>query len=470
MKAPLLVGAYQARSLIASAQRCVNLYLEKNPESEDFPTTHYPTPGLALLSDTSYQGWRCLYASSDGRLFGVVGQAVVEVNEDFTLTKLGQIASTSVPVHMLDNGTTIAIVDGTSAGYTVQLAGSLFATINDPAFYGSSRIDLVDGYFLLNRPNTREWYISLVNQAVLDPLDFATKSGWPDKLVGVAATKRNVFLFGEQTTECWTNTGGTDFPFSRLSGAFIQFGCVTANSLAEADGSIYWLSRSKEGHAMVLRTASYDRERISTFAIEQELQTYARIDDAFGFVQQMFGHYWYVLTFPSANKTWVYDVATSEWHERLYLEEDGTFSRHRAGCFAFWKGRQIVGDYANGKLYEMKADVFTDNGNEIRRVRSFPHLSDNGNRMYYRSFQAAMEPGTVPYASPNEIRLRYSDTKGLSWGGYVSASLGEHGDHYKDVYWTRLGSARNRVFELSWSANCDTALSGAYIRVDPGSS
>ena len=50
-RVPLVSGAYQARSLIAGAQRCVNLYPEHNPDDSQapVPVTHYLTPGLTLL-------------------------------------------------------------------------------------------------------------------------------------------------------------------------------------------------------------------------------------------------------------------------------------------------------------------------------------------------------------------------------------------------------------------------------------
>lgn len=48
-KVPLTEGAYTTRSVIAEAQRCVNLYGEKNPEDSSFPFTYYPTPGLRFL-------------------------------------------------------------------------------------------------------------------------------------------------------------------------------------------------------------------------------------------------------------------------------------------------------------------------------------------------------------------------------------------------------------------------------------
>lgn len=470
MKMPLTTGAYTARSVIAAAQRCVNLYSEKNPEGEEFPSTYYPTPGLIKIAESDDSSWRGLYAATNGKLFGVVGRSVVVVADDMTLDRIGSITSPRGPVRMLDNGTTLIIVDGTAAGYKVDIDSEEFEQIDDDAFYGANTIDLVDGYFIFNRPETQQWYISLINEANFDALDFASKSGYPDKLVGVAASRRNVFLFGEVTTEIWSNTGGSAFTFSRTSGAFIQFGCAAPASISQADGSIYFLSRSPQGQAMVLRTMNYDRERISTFAIENELQTYERIDDAIAFVQQMSGHYWYVLTFPTANKTWVFDAATGDWHERAFLSAEGPFTRHRANCHAYWNGKHIVGDYENGKLYEMSFDAYTDDGDEIRRVRSFPHIADDGNRVVYKQFQAAMQVGDSNYSTDAEVRLRWSDTKGASWSTHISSTLGARGDYLRDCRFLRLGMARSRVFELSWSADCPTALNGAYIHLQAAAS
>lgn len=49
MKLPLTQGAYEAQNRIANAQRCVNLYCERNPEDSPFPFTYYHTPGLAVV-------------------------------------------------------------------------------------------------------------------------------------------------------------------------------------------------------------------------------------------------------------------------------------------------------------------------------------------------------------------------------------------------------------------------------------
>ena len=469
MKVNLTTGAYSSRSLIASAQRCVNLYPEKNPEDAPFPTTYYPTPGLKRRGTTTYNVWRCLYTATNGRVLGVIGQKVVNVNADGTFTDVGLMVGTALtPCYMADNGTSVVLVDGSPAGYTIDLVNLTFAQITDEAFYGSDRVDIVDGYFLFNRPGTQQFYISLLNKTNFDPLDFASKAGAPDLLVGVMATRRNVFLFGEATTEIWTNTGGSAFTFSRVSGTFLQFGCAAKHSLAQADGSIYWISQTPQGSRMVMRTMNYDRQRVSNFAIEAEFQTYSKVDDAIGWVEQFSGHFWYVLTFPTANKTWVFDISADEWFERAALLPSGEFTRHRANCYTFALGSvHLVGDYESGNLYELSQDQYTDDGDEIRRVRSFPHLLNDGKRVVYTQLQAAMQVGAAGVGQEAEIRLRWSDTKGYSWQGVTSATLGARGEYIHDVRFLRLGMARDRVFELSWTAAFPTALNGAFLQLIP---
>jgi hypothetical protein len=73
VKIPLTIGAYEARSIIADAQKCINLYAEANPEDSPFPFTLYPTPGLDLLTTAPVLGEvRAEYTASNGNYYVVV--------------------------------------------------------------------------------------------------------------------------------------------------------------------------------------------------------------------------------------------------------------------------------------------------------------------------------------------------------------------------------------------------------------
>ena len=71
VRIPLLGGAYESRSVIASAQEAINLYSEANPQDGQptVPATSYPTPGLQLVASPPFPGnYRQQYRASNGNL------------------------------------------------------------------------------------------------------------------------------------------------------------------------------------------------------------------------------------------------------------------------------------------------------------------------------------------------------------------------------------------------------------------
>ena len=464
-KVPLTVGAYTAKSVIAEAQRCVNLYMEKNPQDSMFPTTHYPTPGLVTVATSAKNIWRGLFQASNGTLFGACGDGFFIISPSWVLTQIGSLATSFGPVSMVDNGTELLIVDGSAGGYKVVLGSNAFSAIVDAAFYGGNTVQFADGFFILPRANTIQFYISLAFQTTFDPVDFASKTGYSDKLVTLIVTKRYIYLLGSVTGEVWFNQGGTAFPYTRMPGAFMQHGCIAPATAAQVDGQAYWLSQSPQGKCIVVKTENYDAKRISTHAIENEFQSYSSVSDAQAFTMQVDGHFWYVLTFPTANKTWVYDLSTEQWHEWNWTDSNGNLNRHRANCFVFAYGQAVVGDWQNGNLYVLDPNVMTDFGGPITRIRGFPHLTDDdGSRIMYREFIADFQVGSGANADTTPVFLRWSDTKGQSWGNPIASDIGKEGEYLRSVQFQRLGMARDRVFEISWSTPAKTALNGAFVQ------
>jgi hypothetical protein len=505
-RVPLSGGAYQSRSVIGSAQRCINLFPESNPPEGDapVPVTHYPTPGLRLLTAGQQTTiCRCIYEATTGEAFRVVGDTVYAIATDWSETAIGSVSPLSLrtPVSMIDNGQVLLIVDGTPNGYVFDLTARTFGKVNDPAFYGADRVEYLDTYFVLNRPGTNQLYWSLSEvsyanltgtitspqtYAAFDPLDVAAKTGSPDNIATVVAVHGDLWLLGENVgTEIFTNTGAADSTFERQPGAFIEHGCAARYSAARQDVSVFWLSKDREGQGIIVRGAGYDLERISTHAIEAAIQAYSKIDDAIGYCFQQQGHAFYVITFPTADVTWAYELKTKQWHELAWSDQNGGLHRHRANCCAFAYGQNIVGDWQNGSLYALDPNVYTDVGQPIVRIRTFPHLLNDGKRCSYRTFIADMEVGTLSNAglqlsdfdldfasdfgpivdTDPKISLRWSDTRGASYGNPVIRSLGSGGQYETSPAWWGLGLARDRVFELSWSAPVRTALNGAFVDI-----
>lgn len=467
MRIPLISGAYQAKSIIADAQRCLNLYPEGNPPDAASPVTHYQRPGLKKLAVApQHDIGRCLYRASNGNLYAVVGSTIYAIDSDWTYTNIGVTGGESSIVYMADNGIDILAVDGTTSGYVINLATNEFSTVSSEGFYGADFVQYVDTYFVLNKLASPVMYISGSNATTFDSLDYAAKTGSPDNIVSLQIVHREVWLIGQVATEVWYNTGASDFTFGPISGVYIEHGCCAPYSVAKQDLAVYWLSQDQQGHLLVIEGSGYRAQRISTHAIENEFQSYDTYSDAVGFTYQVEGHTFYQLTFPAANKTWVYDVSTKLWHEESWTDENGIQNRHRGQCAAFAYGTNLMLDWETGDLYAVDQTVYSDDGAPIVFLRSFPHIQSDGKRMFHRQFIADMEVGAAPETMLDVepmVSLRWSDTRGASWGNAIQASMGSAGEYLTSMQFQRLGMARDRVYELSWSVPYKTALNGAWI-------
>ncbi len=521
---PLLGGSYVAQGLIANKQRCVNLYPERNPIDSPVPITHYLTPGLRQAEPGLGAG-RGLWTASDGTLYGVSGTKVWWRNQAGPAAELGTIPLLLTPVRFVDNGEFLVLFDGTSTGaWTVNLASKAFTTYpsagQDPdgLFAGATFGAYLDTFTTYNKPGTQQFISTLSNSLDIDGTYFAEKTGFPDPLVATVGVRRELWLIGTKTTEIWTTAPDQDFPFTIIPGAFIEYGALAPYSIATMDVSVFWLAQNDQGGGIVLRGKGYAAERVSTHAIEQEIQKYPTLTDAVGYTYQENGHIFYVLSFPTADKTWVFDEATQMWHERAWMDVDGKLHRHRV-VSGTWAYNKLWGqDWETGALYEMNSQIYTDAGAPVVRVRSFPHLpvlehaggkvTLEGKRIKYFKFMADIEVGTMPETSSGseegaesfldydaaassggllgdedaddfgilldeyvigvpgpKFLLKWSNTRGASWQGSLMQSLGATGEYYTAPMFRRLGYARDRIWELSWTAPCLVSLNGAWVEL-----
>lgn len=466
MKIPFIGGSATQRSVSLDAQRTVNLYPVMDAEGKNTAAL-YGTPGLVTFATTATAPVRGLYEAK-GRLFAVVGATLYEIGYTGTATSRGTLTSTSGPVSMADNGLHVVIVDGTN-GYQFTLATNVFAQIADADWPAANRIAYQDGYFILNDAGTGSFFITSLYGTDVDPLDFASAEGAPDPLISLICDHRELWLFGEESTEVWFNSGNADFPFERINGAFIETGCAAPHSVAKADNSVFWLTRDKRGHGHVVRAQGYQPAIVSTRAVEYAISQYTDITDALAYTYQQDGHTFYVLSFPSANATWCLDLTTGVWHERMYW--DGAENRHRGNCYAFAFGRHLVGDHTNGKIYELSLDAYTDDGATLRALRRTRHQHAEGRRLFWASLQIDIEAGVglaSGQGSDPQMMLRWSDDGGHTWSNEHWHSMGKIGEYARRAIWRRLGASRNRVYEVVIADPVKRVIIDAWADVEAG--
>lgn len=472
MRIPFATQSYRHRSLPVSAQRLVNMYAEQQPQDAKTPVAVMRTPGLTSFSQVGSGPIRGL-ATMDGLLYVVSGNTVYKVLANGSATALGTLSTASGPVSMDASASQLVIVTNPAAYVATS---TTLTQITDVDFPGASTVSYLDGYHIFTRPDTQTFFISdLLNAASYDALDFASAESSPDDLLRVLVDHREIWLFGERSTEVWVNTGAASFPFERQPGSILERGTAAAMSPAKMDNSVYWLGDDR----IIYKAEGYAPRRVSTHAIEQAISGYTTVSDAVGFSYSADGHSFYVLTFPTALATWVYDAATQLWHERDSRASDVSISRWRASSYTYAYGKHLVGDYSAGTVWEMDHDIYAEGSEDLVWTACSPPIHAEGKRMFLSRLELDMETGVgldggVQGSDPQAM-LSWSDDGGRTWTSETwaplgqSASVGGIGVYRTRVRWHRLGGAfRQRVFKVSGSDPVKAVILAAYADVEVG--
>ena len=472
MKTPILGSTYVARSVNAADARMVNLFPEIVPEAGKEPAFLQRAPGLRKLATIGNGPIRGLWEFG-GFMYVVSGNQVYKVNSSYTATLLGTVANSPTPVSMVDNGTQLFIAcNGPS--YIYNATTNVFQQITDGDFPGAVTVGYLDGYFVFNEPNSqRIWVTSILDGLSVDPLDFASAEGSPDGVVGIIVDHRELWVLGTNSVEVCYDAATQGFPLERIQGAFNELGCAAPYSIAKMDNGIFWLGKDARGQGIVYRANGYTGTRISTHAVEWHIQQYGNLFDTIGYTYQQDGHSFYVLVFPSADTTWVYDVATQAWHERAGFT-NGSFTRHRGNCQVFFNNEVTIGDYQNGNIYAFDLDVYADDGQIqrwLRTWRALPTGQNNLKRSAQHTLQLDCETGVglnLGQGSDPQVMLRWSDDGGHTWSNEHWAGIGKIGEYGRRVFWRRLGMTmkiRDRVYELSMTDPVKIAIMGAELQI-----
>ncbi|GAA5075470.1 hypothetical protein [Lysobacter panacisoli] len=469
-----LGGAYTLRSVPLAAQTCIGLYFEPS-EVEQGKGAFLGTPGL--LRKVSFPKNRCRgLLAAGGKAWAVYGNGVYRFDTYFNPVFVGNLPNDDGACQLVANVDHL-LVAHQNGWHSVNLTSSAFAEVtNAPTMSDASFID----NYLVGAKEDGTYVWAAVNGITIDPLNFASAEGNPDKIIRTLADHRELWLFGATSVEVAVVTSDPDLPFTRTS--YIEQGILAPKSAAKEDNSVFWLGRNDSGQGVVYVAEGYIPRRVSTFAIEQAIEGYANPEQATAYTYQQDGHHFYVLNFAEA--TWAFDINTQIWHQRAYRDTStGELTRHRGESHCFFGGMHLVGDYVDSRLFALDLDTFTDDGDPIYRERAW-HGQEAENRwVTYNRGELIGEMGvgnggrvsffdalldelgdeildeggeiidadnpTDPGADPM-VYLQWSDDA-VAWGSAHPRRLGKIGERTNRAIWRRMGRSRRRYYKL-WTS------------------
>lgn len=459
---PVVGQSYHLQDWAIDCQRTVNLY-PQIVESGNAPQVSalIPTPGLIEKYELEGGAIRGMYALTD-RLLIVAGGTLYTVDKTGATLAIGEIEGVN-RVTFADNSLHVMIVASSTYKYTI--ANNTLSKITGDEFFGASDVTVLDSRFVWTVPKSgRIQWSGLINTETT-ALSYATAEAKSDNIVRTITNNGQLWLIGEKSTEIWSSTGDSDLPFQRMSGAYLPLGCAAKDSVCQFGQSLVWLSQTEVGRGQIVMTQGYQAQRISNHAIEYDIASYSRIDDAYAFAYQEHGHSFLLITFPTAKKTWCFDASTNMWHERsFYNAATHKHEHHRAASYAFFQNTHFVGDRSNGKIYQLTQNAIDDAGDAILRERVTPVLNPHGTRLIFDELELITQVGQQSDIDP-QIIVDWSDDRGKTWSRSRQQSLGKTGEYGKRVIFRRLGQAFGRVFRVRMSDPVRLIITGAKVRV-----
>lgn len=474
--------SYQAQSPIVDDEIAMNCYVEIS-ESEGAATQKalLHTPGRKIFA-TLPEGLVPYGFTVNGRTFFAASN-LYELDASGAIVNwgsLGALPTLALPTRLTSNETQLVILNNGDL-YVFVLSTNVLTAVNMGQFNGPVlTIDFSDGYVIAVLQNSHTFQQSNLEDATTwSGLNVATLSYFPDNITSMICDHREVWFFSAKKTVGYYNSGAGFPVFIPIQGAFLERGAGATFATCQAEELILFLSQDERGYMQAFVLPGGNENRVSTHAVELAWQNYKVASDAIGWTYQAEGHGFWVIYFPTANATWVYDISQQLWHQRgFWIGAAGYYVADRAMCHTFNFGKHLVGDWASGNVYDLSNNYFDDFGNVIRGNRRTPTVAAGNKWIYYDQIEFVMETGLEPTTPlkdgdgnprPAQLILKWSNDGGQTWSNDYFLSVGLVGEYRKRVLKRMLGRARKRLWDVSWSDPIPWRFNDAFIEATPAS-
>jgi len=422
------------------------------------------------LSQPSYQGIRGIFHwATQDKLYGVwptaftvMSRSASALSLDTTVTAVdttGTFNVTTPKSYIVDDATNLFFSTGTKIVKYVQSTGLLtfLDTVDAQAPVTASHIAGLDGYLIANAANSNRFYFSEVADFnTWSALDFASASGNSDYILALHVFRRELYLFGQETTEIWENDGVS--PFIRIPGGYIETGISAPHSVVQNDEGIFWLSSRRR----IVKYNGSNLEVVST-PYDSLIGKMSDVSDATSDRMVVSGKEFLLFHFPAGNVTLVWNVTNGTWSKwGKYDSTAGSYDRfnaHRYVDIPSWNMR-LMGSLDGAKIYSVSDTLYQDDSTDIRSLRTTGHINYGTTqekqsqeiRLTLRRGDAAVTTTTSP-----KLMLRWRDNNRY-WSQEKQIDLGLTGETDIVARLTRTGIYRTRQYQISCTENVPYVL------------
>ena len=453
---------------------------------------------------------RGMYTCSNGydghpATYAVFGSELYLIRDGQEPYQIGTMATGSTPVHFCETGNRegfhshLVIVDG----YYCYAVDTQVVLANQKEDFGQIQLPYLDyeqgitirpthcaylyGYVVVNDVNSDAFYVSYQfpfernSDNVLDKNIFQVGSEewgyagqslqayWaPDNTIALVANGSRLYTFGERSYQMFQYTSDVNVPFNSPDTAAYPIGIKAVDSLCQLGSTVAWLGSSDIGNnGVYVMTGNTTAKRVSTPEIEREISKMPTVKDATAQMWQDNQHIFYVITFPSADISYCYDLSEDSWSNRCSLDSTNAQREWRYNFATMNVDGKIWQAFDGGVAEQTDRNWTEHDGNPILRLRRGGIIHADYQHFYVDSLEVMTNNGQSEFLPdrPVKVMMRFS-ADGVSWSDSEVVEIGSVGEYDYDCIFYDFGMAKIFNIELSSTDNWPFALYGLKLQAD----
>ena len=456
---PLIGPTYTNRSLPVSSQETQNFYIEVNPQGNELVSFN-PFPGLKPFS-TGVGANRGM-GRLKNILYTVSANTLFKISSVGIQTSIGTIEGSGRCKLTEDQVGNLVITTGVGKPYAYD--GTTLTQGTDVDLPNASTVAYINRRVVYDGNNGDVVFSDLSAPLVVNSANVIIAEARPDDMKAVFTYKQQLYALGSKSAQPMYNSGVGNPPYSFILNATQEIGIDAIHSIGSNNKVAYFLGSDLN----IYQFSALAINPIGNPAIGQEIAKYATTDDAYGMCFTLDNQNFYLISFPTANRTWLFNEEAGIWTS-LAFGTDG--SQHLISDYQFIYGKHLVSDRRNGNIYELDFGTFTDNGDTIQHRRDTIAVNGGtfgreGAKVFMDRLELIIETGTSLVTAESKIIMQYSDDNGRSFSSERWLPIGDQGEYRHKLEWLGLGWFYTRMFRFTMSDNIKWVLISAHVDVE----
>jgi len=333
----------------------------------------------------------------------------------------------------------------TSGGRLYYWDGALLQQVVDPDLGTALSVVWVDGYFMTT---DGEFLVvtELADPFQVNPLKYGASEIDPDPIVTVLKLRNEICAVNRHSIEFFNNTGGSLFPFSRITGAQLQKGAMGTYAACIFAEFIAFIGSGRNEAPGIHFGVLGSTTKLSTREIDTILLDYttAELETVVLESRPHAGHQHLWVRLP--DRTMVYDLNASQtvgqpvWY--FLTSSQLGFQKYRAVDLIWCYEKWLVADCTNGDIGYLDPGTARHFGEVCRWEFSTGIVYNEGRGALINQLELVCLTGRVEAGEDPYISTSYS-VDGVTWSQERPIRAGILGDRTRRLAWFQQGFLTN---------------------------